>query len=178
MRTRGASAPVLVVGSSAVAGLLGFVITFLAARDLGPAATAGFTAVWSGIYVVGAALGGAQQEVARAVRPSPEGTRSRTLPIFLLGGAGLVLVVVALIAAAWTPPVFGARAPFLVAPLAITLLGGDREYWFVSIVLNLGALLALALPGDTLRLVFAVFVGVVGLRLARDGIRGDARGRR
>ena len=36
----------------------------------------------------------------------------------------------------------------------------------------LGALLALALPADTLRLVFAVFVGLVGLRLARDGIRG------
>ena len=37
----------------------------------------------------------------------------------------------------------------------------------------LGALLALALPADTLKLVFAVFVGVVGLRLARDGIRGE-----
>jgi uncharacterized membrane protein YfcA len=37
----------------------------------------------------------------------------------------------------------------------------------------LGALLALALPADTLRVVFAVFVGVVGLRLARDGIRGE-----
>ena len=37
----------------------------------------------------------------------------------------------------------------------------------------LGALLALALPADTLRVVFAVFVGLVGLRLARDGLRGD-----
>ena len=37
----------------------------------------------------------------------------------------------------------------------------------------LGAVLALALPADTLRLAFAVFVGVVGLRLARDGIRGE-----
>ncbi len=37
----------------------------------------------------------------------------------------------------------------------------------------LGALLALALPGATLRLVFAVFVGLVGLRLARDGLRRD-----
>jgi uncharacterized membrane protein YfcA len=37
----------------------------------------------------------------------------------------------------------------------------------------LGALLALALPAATLRLVFAVFVGVVGLRLARDGIRAE-----
>ena len=42
----------------------------------------------------------------------------------------------------------------------------------------LGALLALALPGSTLRIVFAVFIGLVGLRLARDGIRGepDSRG--
>jgi uncharacterized protein len=37
----------------------------------------------------------------------------------------------------------------------------------------LGALLALALPASTLRLVFAVFVGLVGLRLARDGIRAE-----
>jgi uncharacterized membrane protein YfcA len=35
----------------------------------------------------------------------------------------------------------------------------------------LGALLALALPASTLRLVFAAFVGLVGLRLARDGFR-------
>jgi uncharacterized membrane protein YfcA len=38
----------------------------------------------------------------------------------------------------------------------------------------LGALLALALAGGTLRIVFAVFVGVVGLRLAWDGVRGEA----
>jgi uncharacterized membrane protein YfcA len=38
----------------------------------------------------------------------------------------------------------------------------------------LGALLALALAGGTLRIVFAVFVGLVGLRLAWDGIRGEA----
>ena len=36
-----------------------------------------------------------------------------------------------------------------------------------------GALLALALPASTLRLVFAVFVLVVGLRLIRDGLRGE-----
>ncbi len=35
----------------------------------------------------------------------------------------------------------------------------------------LGALLALALTATALRLVFAVFVGLVGLRLARDGLR-------
>jgi uncharacterized membrane protein YfcA len=41
----------------------------------------------------------------------------------------------------------------------------------------LGALLALALPAATLRLVFAVFVGLVGLRLARDGLRREPAGR-
>ena len=37
----------------------------------------------------------------------------------------------------------------------------------------LGALLALALPGSALRLVFAVFVGLVGLKLAYDGLRRE-----
>jgi uncharacterized protein len=40
-----------------------------------------------------------------------------------------------------------------------------------------GALLALALPGSALRLVFAVFVGVVGLRMARDGLTGKTSSR-
>ena len=34
----------------------------------------------------------------------------------------------------------------------------------------LGALLALALPASTLRLVFAGFVAIVGIRLLRDGL--------
>ena len=38
----------------------------------------------------------------------------------------------------------------------------------------LGALLALALSGSTLRAVFAVFVGLVGLRIAYDGLRRES----
>ena len=34
-----------------------------------------------------------------------------------------------------------------------------------------GALLALALPAATLRVVFAVFLALVGMRLVRDGVR-------
>lgn len=34
-----------------------------------------------------------------------------------------------------------------------------------------GALLALALPGSTLRVVFAVFLGLVGLRLVLESVR-------
>ena len=36
-----------------------------------------------------------------------------------------------------------------------------------------GALLALSIPGSTLRLVFAGFIGLVGLRLTHDGFRGE-----
>ena len=35
-----------------------------------------------------------------------------------------------------------------------------------------GALVALSLPGGALRTVFAVFLGLVGLRLVRDGLVG------
>ena len=38
----------------------------------------------------------------------------------------------------------------------------------------LGALLALALPASTLRIVFAVFLGVVGLKMIRDALRSRA----
>jgi uncharacterized protein len=37
----------------------------------------------------------------------------------------------------------------------------------------LGALLALALSGSALRVVFAAFIGLVGLRLAYDGLRRE-----
>jgi uncharacterized protein len=35
-----------------------------------------------------------------------------------------------------------------------------------------GALVALSLPGDVLRTVFALFLGLVGLRLVRDALTG------
>jgi hypothetical protein len=35
-----------------------------------------------------------------------------------------------------------------------------------------GALVALSLPGDALRMVFAVFLGLVGARLIRDALAG------
>jgi len=38
-----------------------------------------------------------------------------------------------------------------------------------------GALLALALSGHTLRVVFAVFVGLIGIRLVRDGLLAQTR---
>jgi uncharacterized membrane protein YfcA len=44
-----------------------------------------------------------------------------------------------------------------------------------SIGAALGVLLALALPAATLRIVFAGFVAIVGVKLVRDGLRRGAR---
>ena len=44
-----------------------------------------------------------------------------------------------------------------------------------SIGAVLGVLLALALPAVTLRIVFAGFVAIVGVKLVRDGLRRGAR---
>jgi uncharacterized protein len=44
-----------------------------------------------------------------------------------------------------------------------------------SIGAVLGVLLALALPAATLRIVFAGFVAIVGVKLVRDGLRRGAR---
>ena len=45
----------------------------------------------------------------------------------------------------FSQPIVARIVPFLVAPLAITLLGGDREYWLATMAVNLLALFVLAL---------------------------------
>ena len=104
----------------------------------------------------------------------------------LLGvGGGTLIVPFLTLAAGFSQPAAEATSLLVILPTAIagslTLrrrkvgdLGLALRFGLVGAVGSvLGALLALALPADTLRVVFAVFVGVIGLRLARDGIRGD-----
>jgi len=62
----------------------------------------------------------------------------------------LALYLLTFVGAFRDPPWFAPRlvvaaVPFLVAPLAISILSGDREYWLPMIALNLAALFALAL---------------------------------
>ena len=104
----------------------------------------------------------------------------------LLGvGGGTLIVPFLTLAAGFSQHAAEATSLLVILPTAIagslTLrrrkvgdLGLALRFGLVGAVGSvLGALLALALPADTLRVVFAVFVGVIGLRLARDGIRGD-----
>jgi hypothetical protein len=104
----------------------------------------------------------------------------------LLGvGGGTLIVPFLTLAAGFSQHAAEATSLLVILPTAIVGslalrrrgvgdLGLALRFGVVGAVASvLGALLALALPADTLRLVFAVFVGVVGLRLARDGIRGE-----
>jgi uncharacterized membrane protein YfcA len=104
----------------------------------------------------------------------------------LLGvGGGTVIVPFLTLAVGFSQHSAQATSLFVILPTAIAGslvlrrkaigdLGLALRFGVVGAVGSVaGALLALALPAHTLRLFFAVFVGLVGLRLARDGIRGD-----
>ncbi len=56
----------LLLGASIVSGAAGYVVTIAAGAYLGPAAYASFAVFWSSLYFAIGALGGVQQEVARA----------------------------------------------------------------------------------------------------------------
>jgi uncharacterized membrane protein YfcA len=104
----------------------------------------------------------------------------------LLGvGGGTLIVPFLTLAAGFSQHSAEATSLLVILPTAIVgslalrsrgvgNLGLALRFGVVGAVASvLGALLALALPAMTLRLVFAVFVGGVGLKLAYDGLRGD-----
>ena len=102
----------------------------------------------------------------------------------LLGvGGGTLMVPFLTLAAGFSQHVAEATSLLVVLPTAIagSLALRRRGVGDIGLALRfglagslgavVGALLALALPATTLRLVFAGFICLVGLRLARDGVR-------
>lgn len=105
----------------------------------------------------------------------------------LLGvGGGIMMVPFLLFVAGLSQHEAEATSLLVVLPTAIVAsvvlrrrgvgsLGTSLRFGVVGSIGGAGgALLALALPGSTLRIVFAVFLGLVGLRLVRDAARGPA----
>lgn len=86
--------------STAVAGLLGYVIQVAAPRLLDGASYVSFSVLWSTIYLCVAAMSGTQQEVARASRPSTGHSPNTVLRTFTLSAIAVV-VMIALAVAAW-----------------------------------------------------------------------------
>jgi O-antigen/teichoic acid export membrane protein len=152
----------VIVGSAIVAGLIGFVLTFVVARTIGAAASAGFTAVWAGTYLSVGALAGIQQEVSRASRPL-RALGAPASPLFRLATmtAGVVLLVTAAVAAIWVLPAFGTAGWRLIVPLAI----GPAGFIFVAFIGGSlygihawGQIALLVLTDATLRLIAVLAV--------------------
>jgi uncharacterized protein len=106
----------------------------------------------------------------------------------LLGvGGGIMLVPFLVLVAGLPQHAAEATSLLVILPTAVvaSLVLRNRDVGNLPVALRLGtigalggiggALLALAIPADTLRVVFAVFIGAVGLRLVRDAARVEDR---
>jgi uncharacterized protein len=105
----------------------------------------------------------------------------------LLGvGGGLLLVPFLVLAAGMSQHEAEATSLLVILPTAIaaSVALRRREIGDLPLALSLGvvgaagavagALLALALPADTLRVIFAALVAIVGFRLVRDAWTAEA----
>ena len=100
-------------------------------------------------------------------------------------GGGILMVPFLTLVAGMPQHAAEATSLLVVLPTAIVASvvlqrrgGGDLgvalRFWVVGAVgAAAGALLALALPGSSLRVVFALFLMLVGLRLVRDGLHTE-----
>jgi O-antigen/teichoic acid export membrane protein len=121
----------IIVGAAVIAGALSFLLTFVVARTIGAEATAGFTAFWAATYFIVGSLGGIQQEISRAVRPTSEQNPDATpLRRFAVIWVLIVLAVAAGIGSLWIVPTFGSTGWGVLIPLAI----GPAGYVVVTIV--------------------------------------------
>ncbi|MBW8761692.1 MAG: hypothetical protein JF592_03790 [Microbacterium sp.] len=94
-----------VLAATALAGVSGYAIQLLAPSALGmPSSYLAFSVFWSTMFLFGGAVGGVQQEIARATRPA-SGEPKRTVARFSLVAVGAVVVL-------------GAAVGLLLAPLA------------------------------------------------------------
>lgn len=110
--TRGSA---LLLGATAIAGGLGYVMQALAGVQLSAAEYASFAVAWAGMFGLAGALAGVQQEIASAARP---GAARRPGAVAIVLGVA-ALPTAALVAAAFALP----GATLVVLALAFGVLG-------------------------------------------------------
>jgi uncharacterized protein len=123
-------------------------------------------------------------EVALLLALVGVGAASGALAGLLGVGGGILLVPFLVLAVGLSQHSAEATSLLVVLPTAIvaSLTLRHRGMGDLPVALGMGtigavgatagALLALSLPGDALRAVFAVFTALVGARLVRDGLTG------
>jgi len=108
--------------STLVAGLLGYAITTVAARGLGPDEYADFSSFWGMQYLLVGTFGGLQQEFSRAVSPTASPTGApRVTSRFAVAGAGVAALVSLAVVSVAGPIVFAEGVAGFGAPLLVGL---------------------------------------------------------
>jgi hypothetical protein len=137
---------------------------------------AAFAVYWSALFIVVGALGGVQQETARATSsPSPPpAVRARLLPATVVAALALFVLIIAS-SPLWSPGVFTTGSGMLALPLAVGASAyvvvavvsgafyGIRAWWALVAMITVdgvlrlaGVLIVLALGGGTPALGWAV----------------------
>lgn len=158
-----------VLVATVVAGVAGYMVTFIIFRGVGSADYAVFAVFWGAMYLAVGALSGIQQEIARAtslVDPADQ-SRSRRARNFAVVGTVAVALLVAVLGVVGAGHVFGARGLELIAPLTVA----TGSYVVVAVlcgslygVRQWGSLSAMIAADGLLRLVLAT----VGLLISAD----------
>jgi len=131
----------LILAATAAAGVSGYAIQILAPALLEDAeAYLAFSAFWSALFLIGSAVGGIQQEVARATSPAKLATPHRTIRRFTIGGAVAVAVLTAAVGIIVGPAAFGPGHVPIVGALVIGLLGYVLTAVLTGLFYGLGAL--------------------------------------
>lgn len=121
-----------IIAGTVVAGIAGYLVTWLVYREIGAANYSRFAVYWAAIYLVVGALSGVQQEITRATYPV--GTSHAKAPgnakLFALVSAGTTFVVIVGSSPLWSGSVFRTDGMSLVWPLAI----GAASYVLVAVL--------------------------------------------
>jgi O-antigen/teichoic acid export membrane protein len=123
----------LILLATVIAGVVGYVITWLVPRQVGFASYAGYAVYWSLLFLLIGSLSGIQQEMTRAsssstgTSPNPRGARAGR---FMLIAALLVAVLVMATSPLWASATFGLLGFGFAVPLAF----GAAFYVIVAVV--------------------------------------------
>lgn len=121
-----------VLAATAFAGIIGYAIQLLSASALPDADRyLSFSVFWSTMYLFGGAVGGVQQELARATRPASEEAQRHNPVARFTAAAALLVTIVALVAAIPLAPVAFTESPVL---LSLAFIIGMVGYVLTSIL--------------------------------------------
>lgn len=132
---------ILILAATTAAGVSGYAIQILAPALLEDAdAYLIFSAFWSVLFLLGSAVGGIQQEVARATTPAGPASPHRSIRRFAIGCAAAALALSGAVGLIVGPAALGPRHMAMVGALMLGLLGYVVTAVLTGLFYGIGAL--------------------------------------